>query len=114
MGALLALVPLPWKIGAAVGLLLALVGGYEAWAWHERTLGAADLAAANAKAIVVQQAADAKTSAALLVKLQAQNTQLQAIATAAGQKIALDPVVPGSQAEQDAAEAIRAMLGAGK
>lgn len=114
MGALLALVPLPWKIGAAVGLALALWGGYEAFVYHERSLGAAKLEAANAKAIVAQQAKDAKQSAALLVVLQARNTQLEAIATKAGAQIALEPVLPGSPQEQDAAEAIRAMLGAPK
>ncbi len=109
---LLALIPLPWKIGGIVAIGLALFGGYEGWAYHERTLGAAKLEAANQKAIVAQQAKDAKLSTALLVKLQAENTQLQAIATKGIGKIDLEPVQPGSPQEQDAAEAIRSMLGA--
>lgn len=112
MGAILALIPLPWKLGAVAALLLSLFGGYEAWAYHERSLGAAKLEAANQKAIVDQQAKDAKQSAALLVQLQAKVTALSDIATKAGQKIDLEPVLPGSPQEQDAAEAIRAMLGA--
>lgn len=110
MGALLALVPLPWKIGGIVFLALAAFGSYQGWAYHERTLGAAKVEAANAKAIVKQQEKDAKQSTALLVQLQAKVTALSDIAAKAGQKIDLEPVLPGSPQEQDAAEAIRAML----
>lgn len=111
MGALLKLVPLPWKIGGIVFLALTVFGSYQAWAYHERSLGAAKVEAANQRAIVTQQAKDAKQSAALLVQLQAKVTALSEIAAKAGQKIDLEPVLPGSPQEQDAAEAIRAMLG---
>lgn len=112
MGALFAAIPLPWKL-AGIGLIaLSVFGAYEGWAYHERTLGAANLAAANAQKIIDQQAKDAKQSAALLVQLQAKVTALSDIATKAGQKIDLEPPAPGSQQETDAAEAIRAMLGA--
>lgn len=109
---LLALIPLPWKIGGAIGLLVVIGGFVTGFIYHERSLGAAELEAANAKAIVAQQAKDAKQSAALLVQLQAKVTALSDIASKAGQKIDLEPVQPGSPQEQDAAEAIRAMLGA--
>jgi|GEM_PF-5567442 len=106
----LRLIPLPWKIGASIGLLIALWGGYEAWAYHERSLGAANLAAKNAQAIAKQQAEDAALNRKLAIALQARVTQLEAVATAAGQKIDQDPVEPGSQADVDAAAAVRCML----
>lgn len=112
MDALFSAIPLPWKIGGIVVLAVGIFGGYQGWAYHERTLGAAQVEAANQKAIVAQQAKDAKASAALLVQLQAKVTALSDIAAKAGQKIDLEPPAPGSQQKTDAAEAIRAMLGA--
>ena len=110
MSELLKLIPMPWKIGAGIGLLLALWGGYEAWAYHEQSLGEAKLAAKNAQAIAKQQAEDAALNRKLAIQLQAQLAKTQAIAAAAGQKIDQDPVEEGSPAEVDAAEAVRCML----
>lgn len=106
----MAAIPLVWKIGGIVALIALLIGGYEGWAYHERSLGAAELAAKNAQAIIKQKEAAAKLSASLLVKLQAEKTALQSVAEKAGAKIDLEPVVEGSPAEQDAAAAVRCML----
>lgn len=104
---------LPSWVPLALGALLAagLVGAYFAWQDHERTLGAAKVEAADAKAVAAQATKDAKLSAALAVKLQGQVSQLQTIAAAGGQRIDLEPMQPGSAAEIDAAKAVRCMLG---
>lgn len=99
---------LPWALGAA--LAASLVGGYFMWQSHQRAIGAADLKARNAKAIAAVRESDAKLSAALLVKLQAEKAALEKVATAAGARIDLLPVVPGTPAEQEAAAAVRCML----
>lgn len=107
---LLALIPLPWKIGGIVFLALAAFGGYQGWAYHERTLGAAKVEAEDARAVAAKAKADAALSAKLAVTLQANLTKTQAAANAGNAKIELEPVEPGSQAEIDAAEAVRCML----
>lgn len=110
MSILAAMVPVWVKLAVVGGVALAAFGGYQAWAYHERAIGAANLEAANAKAVVAQQARDAKLSTALLIKLQEEKTALEKIAAAAGAKIDLQPVEPGSAAEQAAAQAVRCML----
>lgn len=96
---------IPWAAGAA-----ALVALYAGWAYHERSIGAANLEAKNAKAIAAVRESDAKLSESLLVKLQAQKTALERVAANAGAKIDLAPVVEGTPAEQEAAAAVRCML----
>jgi hypothetical protein len=96
---------LPWAIGAA-----AVIAAVAAWTYHERAIGAAELEAKNVKAIAAVRESDAKLSESLLIKLQAENTELRRVTTAAGARIDLLPVVEGSPAEQEAAAAVRCML----
>jgi len=95
----------------AVGLLL-ITGLYFGWQYHERALGAAQVEASNMAALAQQNLKDAALNKALAVKLQARVTQLEAAAQNANQKIDLDPVEPGSQADDDAAAAVNCMLDA--
>ena len=67
---MLSLIPLTWKIGAGIGLLLALFGGYEAFVYHERALGAARVEAADAKALAKQLADDKALSDSIVAKQQ--------------------------------------------
>jgi hypothetical protein len=92
-----------------IGLVL-LVGAYEAWAYHERTLGAAAIEKSNLEALAAQNLKDAATNKALAVKLQARITQLESVAQAAGRAIDLQPVDPGTPADEAAASAVNCML----
>lgn len=98
---------LPYIIGAAL-----IFGGYEAWAYHERSLGAAKVEASNFAALAAQNLKDAATNQKLAVALQAKITQLEAIAAAGGAKIDLLPIEPGSPADEAAAATVRCMLDA--
>lgn len=109
MGALLALVPLPWKIGGAIGLIVVLAGAYFGWQAHERSLGAAKVIAADTKAVTDQQAKDAALSAKETAATKAKTDALDAIAKPAEDKIKADT---DDQADKDAACAIRKMEGA--
>lgn len=93
----------------AVGLLL-IFGAYEAWAYHQRELGAAQVEASNMAAIAQQNLKDAVLNKQLAVKLQARVTQLESVAQAAGQAIDLQPVDPGTPADDAAAAAVNCML----
>ena len=66
---MLSLVPLPWKIGGLLLLVLMLAGTYAAWAAHERALGAAAVELANAKAVLAQREADAQANAVVVAQL---------------------------------------------
>lgn len=63
---MLALIPTAWKIGGIAFLAALLVGGYFAWAAHQRALGAAAVEIADAKAIAKQRETDAALSAKLV------------------------------------------------
>ncbi len=106
----MSMIPLPWKIGGIAFVLLVLAGAYFGWQAHERLLGAAAVELADAKAVAAQAVRDREAAAKLLVTLQANLTRMQAIASAGNAKIDLEPVVPGSPAEIDAAAAIRCLL----
>lgn len=105
---LLSLIPLPWKIGAAIGLVVALAGAYFGWAYHERSLGAAKVIAADQKAIDQRAAKDKVLSDKDLLKLKAATGAIDSVAEPAKDKIATDTP---EQADKDAACAIRKMGG---
>lgn len=96
---------LPYIIAAVVAF-----GLYEGWAYHERTLGAAEVNTSNLEALAAQNLKDAATNKKIAIELQAKLTKLQSVAQAAGTKIDADPVEPGSQADIDAAAAVNCML----
>lgn len=75
---MMALIPTAWKIGGIVLLIALVVGGYAAWAHHQRALGAAAVELADAKAIAVQKEKDAELSAALVAKREDRIRQLEA------------------------------------
>lgn len=105
---LLSLIPLPWKIGGIVFLVLALFGSYEGWAWHERSLGAAGVVAADAKELSGQKAKDDALSTKESAATKAKTDALDAVAKPAEDKIKTDTP---DQADRDAACAIRKMEG---
>lgn len=109
---MLAAIPIAWKIGAASLLVVLLAGCYAAWTYHQRAIGAERVIAADQKAIADQAKIDARLNEKIAVQLQARVTSLESIADAAGRKISAAPVVPGSQAEIDAAAAVRCLLDA--
>lgn len=103
---------LPAWVPLAVGavLLAGAVGGYFEWRAHQRALGAALVEASDAKAVAAQAVADKAAATKLLITLQANLTKMQATTAAGTAKIDLEPVVPGSPAEADAAATIRCLL----
>ena len=62
-------IPLPWKIGAIVFLVVLLGGAYFAWAQHQQAIGAAKVELANAKAVIKQREEDAKENAKAIAQL---------------------------------------------
>ncbi len=106
----MSLIPLPWKIAGIAFVVLVLAGAYFGWQAHERALGAAAVELADAKAVAAQAVKDKAEATKLLVTLQANLTKMQATTNAGNAKIDLEPVVPGSAAEADAAAAIRCLL----
>lgn len=101
----LALRALPYIVG-----ILLVAGVYFGWASHEKALGAAQIEASNMAEIAMQNQKDAATNKKIAVQVQAQKTQVEAKAQAAGVKIDTDPVEPGSQADIDAAAAVNCMI----
>lgn len=71
-------IPTTWKIGAALFLVALVVGGYFAWAAHERALGAAAIEVADAKAVADQKTKDAALSAKLVTEREDRIRQLEA------------------------------------
>jgi hypothetical protein len=75
---MMALIPTAWKLGGAVLLVALVVGGYFAWAHHQRALGAAAVEIADAKAVAAQKEKDAALSADLVAQREARIRQLEA------------------------------------
>jgi hypothetical protein len=98
------------KAIAGLVALLLVTGAYFAWASHERKLGAAEVEASNAEAIAMQNLKDAALNKKLAIALQVKVDQLEAIARKAGVSIDLQPVDPGSPADEMAAAAVNCML----
>lgn len=107
MGALFGLIPLPWKIGGMVFLALAAFGAYEGWAYHERSLGAAGVTAADKKELDAQQGKDDILSTKEVEATRAKTNALDAVAKPAEDKIKADTP---DQADADAAKAVACML----
>ncbi len=89
---------------------IVLFGAYEAWGYHERELGKKEIEASNMAAIAMQNQKDAALNKKLAVQLQAKVDQLEQIARNAGANIDLQPVDPGSPADEMAAAAVNCML----
>src|SRR5436189_151148 len=84
--------PLAWKIGGIAILIVMLAGGYAAWTYHQREIGAAKVIAADAEAVARQKAKDAETSARLVNELEAKNRALEASAAQVREVIRYVPV----------------------
>lgn len=109
---MMALIPTAWKIGGALLLVALLIGGYFAWAAHQRALGAAAVEVADAKAIAKQKENDAKLSADLVEKREARIRQLEADARqprAAVQRAPVTYTCP-TVVTKDAADYVRSAL----
>lgn len=111
MGVLFKLLP-SWVPLALGGLLIAgLIGGYFVWRGQQREIGRQEIIAADAKAIAVQKEADAKLSAALVVKLDAKNRALEASANQVREVIRYVPVTTScGPAVGNAADWVRGTL----
>lgn len=107
MAALLALVPLPWKLASGALVFLAIIGGYFGWQHHQRSIGAAGVIAADAKAVDDQKAKDKTLSDKEAADTKARTDALEAIAKPARDKIATDAP---DQADLDAAKAVACMI----
>ena len=108
---MMALIPTAWKIGGAVLLVALIVGGYFAWAHHQRALGAAAVEIADAKAIAAQKEKDAALSADLVAQREARIRQLEASAQQVKEIIRYVPVTTScGPAVGNAADWVRGSL----
>lgn len=89
---MMALIPTAWKLGGAAILVALVVGGYFAWAAHQRALGAAAVEIADAKALAAQKEKDAALSADLVARREARIRQLEASAQEVREVIRYVPV----------------------
>lgn len=89
---MMALIPAAWKIGGVLLLLTLVVGGYFAWAAHQRALGAAAVEIADAKAVAAQKEKDAVLSAGLVAEREARIRTLEASAQQVREVIRYVPV----------------------
>lgn len=111
MGFLLKLLPswVPLALGAL--LIAGLVGGYFAWAAHQRAIGAAAVEVADAKAIAKQKEEDAKLSAKLVADREARIRALEASAQQVREVIRYVPVTSScGPAVGNAADWVRGSL----
>lgn len=108
---MMALIPAAWKIGGAVLLVALVVGGYFAWAAHQRALGAAAVEIADAKAVAAQKEKDAALSADLVAQREARIRQLEASAQQVREVIRYVPVTSScGPAVGNAADWVRGSL----
>lgn len=108
---MMALIPTAWKIGGALLLVALVVGGYFAWAHHQRALGAAAVEIADAKAVAAQKEKDAALSADLVAQREARIRQLEASAQQVREVIRYVPVTSScGPAVGNAADWVRGSL----
>lgn len=108
---MMALIPTAWKIGGAALLVALVVGGYFAWAAHQRALGAAAVEVADAKAFAKQKEKDAALSASLVAEREARIRALEASAQQVREVIRYVPVTSScGPAVGNAADWVRGTL----
>lgn len=92
MGAPFKMLPLGAKLALGAALIAIVVGGYLAWAHHQREIGRLEIVAKDAKALADQKEKDAALSARLVNEREDRIRALEATANQVREVIRYVPV----------------------